>query len=139
PTPMVIKLVEARNPQAGAFRKAMLSLACHDGSTVRLQYIREVGAEPERLTGALRMRAGQRSFPLMRLASAAQGGDRPRVENYGAELPLAVLDAAAFVVEPDVSSGAGADSAPKPAPLLTAQAAGPALAALARLCRADVH
>src|SRR5262249_34351059 len=42
PAPTVIKLVEARNPQAGAFRKAMLSLACHGGSTVRLQYIRDV-------------------------------------------------------------------------------------------------
>jgi hypothetical protein len=135
----VVKLVEARNAQAGAFRKAMLSLTCRDGSTVRLQYIREVGAEPESLAGGLRVRAGQRSFPLMRLASAVQGGDRPRVENYGAELPLAVLDTAAFVVDTDASSGPGSDSPSKPSPLLTAQAAGSALGALVRRCRADVH
>ena len=89
-----VKLIEARDGRAAAFRKAMLSLTCRDATTVRLQYMHEAGAEDESEPG-LRVTAGERSFPLMRLGSAAQGGRRSaRVESHGAELPLAALDAA---------------------------------------------
>lgn len=132
-----VKLVEARDGEAGPFRKAMLSLTCRDEATVRLQYVREVGDAMESGPATLRVSAGERSFPLMRLGSAAQEGDQPRIEKLGAELPLAALGAAAFVIETNASSAESEGD--RPAFHLAVQAATPALAALARHCGVDAH
>ena len=139
PAVSAVKLIEARDVEAGPFRKAMLSLTCRDKTTVRLQYVHEVGAGAESLPPGLRVIAGGRSFPLMRLGGAAQGGNRPRVENHGAELPLAALDAAAFVIETNASSVQGPDSPAGPPVHLAVQAAAPALGALARHCSSGLR
>ena len=130
-----VKLIEAREGEGGAFRTAMLSLTCRDTATVRLQYMHEIVAGDESPPG-LRVTAGGRSFPLALLGSAAQGADRPRVESHGAELPLAALDAAAFVIETNAASGRSFDGAAAPSVRLAVQGAAPALAALARRCGA---
>jgi hypothetical protein len=131
-----VKLIETRDGTGGTFRRAMLSLTCRDATTMRLQYLHQVGAEAESEPAALRVTAGSRSFPLMRLGSAAQGqdGDRGRVENHGAELPLAALDAASFVIETAATSGLAANSPAPPSTRLAVQGAAPALGALARRC-----
>jgi hypothetical protein len=133
-----VKLIEARDVEAGAFRKAMLTLTCRDKTTVQLQYVHEIGAETESPPGELRVTAGGRSFPLTRLGSAAEGGNRSRVGNHGTELPLAALDEAAFVIETNAPSGHGPDSRPDspagPSVYLAVEVASPALGALARRC-----
>jgi hypothetical protein len=130
-----VKLVEAR--EGSAFRRTMLSLTCRDATTVRLQYMREAGAADER--PGLRVIAGERSFPLMRLASAAQHADDPRIASHGAELPLAALDAAAFVIEANATSGQSPDGPAAASVRVEVQAAAPALAALARRCASGIR
>jgi hypothetical protein len=131
----VVKLIETRDGKGGAFRRAMLSLICRDATTVRLQYLHQVDADTEGEPTALRVTAGSRSFPLVRLGSTAQGGNR--VENHGAELPLAALDAATFVIEASATSGQATDTPEAANARLTVQAAAPALGALARRCAGE--
>jgi hypothetical protein len=138
PDVSAVKLIEARDVEAGPFRTAMLSLSCRDKTTVRLQYVHEAGAGAESLPVGLRVIAGGRSFPLTHLGNIAQSGNRPRVENHGAELPLAALDEAAFVIETAQPSEGTADKAVR-GPVRLAVAAGPALGALARRCNSDVR
>ena len=57
------KLIEARDEDAGLFRRALVSLVCRDQAMVRLQYVREVGAETP--SAVFRLVAGGRSVPLM--------------------------------------------------------------------------
>jgi hypothetical protein len=128
-----VKFIEARDGPGGAYRTAMLSLTCRDRTVARLQYVHQVGAESESTAG-LRVSAGGRSFPLIRLAGAAQGDSRPRIEKHAADLPLAALDAAAFVIEANATSGQGADDPAASVGSLRVQAAAPVLAALARRC-----
>jgi hypothetical protein len=126
-----IKAIEAREGEV--FRKAVLTLTCRDATTVRLQYMHETGDAAESAPG-LRVTAGGRSVPLARLDSAARGTDRPRLATLGAELPLAALGAAAFVIETNAPSGKSSDGAGAPSGRLVVQGAAPALAALARRC-----
>jgi hypothetical protein len=133
-----VKLIEARDAEAGPFRKAMLSLTCRDKTTGWLQYVHEVGAGAEGLPAGLRVIAGGRGFPLTRLGVAAQDGNRPRVENHGAELPLAALAEAAFVIETAQPSEGTADKAAR-GPVRLTVAAGPALGVLVRRCNSDVR
>jgi len=111
----------------------MLSLTCRDASTVRLQYMHPVGAGNES-PAALRVTATGRSFPLTRLGSVAQGENHPRAESLGTEMPLATLEAAAFVIEASATSGQRPDSPVERSVRLSVQAAAPALGALARHC-----
>jgi hypothetical protein len=127
-----VKLIEARDGRA--FRRAMLSVTCRDTSTVRLQYMHEVGGETDGSPAALRVTAGGRSFPLRRIGSAAQDGNRTRVESHGADLPLATLDAAAFVIETSGSSDQSPDTSAALPIHVAVQGAAPALGALARRC-----
>jgi hypothetical protein len=46
-----VKVIEAKVPEAGAFRRTILRLTCRNPLTVRLQYGREVGAEKGSLPG----------------------------------------------------------------------------------------
>jgi hypothetical protein len=110
----------------------MLSLTCRDATTVRLQYLHQIGAATESEPTALRVTVGSRSFALVRLGDTAQGGDR--VENHGAELPLAALDAATFVIEASASSAQATESPEAASARVAVQAAAPALNALARRC-----
>jgi hypothetical protein len=126
-----IKAIEAKD--GSAYRKAALSLTCRDATTVRLQYMHEA-ADAAASPPALRFTAGGRSVALARLEDSARGADHPRLETLGAELPLAALDAAAFVIEPNATSGQDADGATSPSGRLSVQGAAPALAALARRC-----
>lgn len=134
PSVGAVKVVEARDGEGGAFRTAMLSLTCRNATTVRLQYIHEIGAEDENPPTALRVTAGERSFSLMRLGSAAPDADHPRRESHGAELPLAVLDATAFVIEANATSGQSPGGSTATPGRLAVQGAAPALAVLARRC-----
>jgi hypothetical protein len=126
-----VKVIEAKD--GNAFRKAVLSLTCRDTTTVRLQYMREAGDGEESAPG-LRLIADGRSLPLTRHGSGAQGADRPRLENLGAELPLAALDAAAFVIETNATSGQSPGGSTTTPGHLAVPAAAPALTALARRC-----
>src|SRR5689334_831665 len=125
-----VKAIEAK--EGSAFRKAALSLTCRDATTVRLQYMHEAAALES--SPGLRFTAGGRRLPLARLEDTARGADGPRLETLGAELPVAALDAAAFVIEPNATSGQDTDGATPPSGRLTVQGAAPALAALARRC-----
>jgi hypothetical protein len=131
-----LKAIEARD--GAAFRKAAFILACRDAITVRLQYMHETGDADQSPPG-LRVTAGERSVPLARLDSAALGADRPRLASDGAELPLAALDAAAFVIETHAISGQSPDGAAPPSVRLAVQGAAPALAALARRCTSGMR
>ena len=129
-----VKVIETRDGTGGAFRRATLSLTCRDARTVRLRYVPQVGAEAESEPAALRVSAGARSFPLVRLADAAPGENRPRVANHGAEVPIASLDAEAFMIEVVATSGQAPNSPAATSGPLVVQAAAPAVAALARRC-----
>ena len=133
-----VDLVETRD--GGAFRWAKLSLTCRDATTVRLQYARQARAEDESPAG-LRLIAGDRSVQLVRLANAAQGrgGDRWRAEGYAAELPLAALDAAAFAIETNATSGQSPESPAATSARVQMHGAAPALAALAQRCASGGH
>ncbi len=141
PDVSAVKLIETRDGAGGTFRRAMLSLTCRDATTVRLQYVHQVGADSETEAPALRVIAGSRSFPLTRVGSAAQGeaGDRRRVESLGAELPVAALEAATLVIETTSTSGQAADTPAAASSRLAVQGAAPALAALARRCGSGGH
>jgi hypothetical protein len=127
-----VKVVEATDGHV--FRTATLNVTCRNAATVRLVYMHEVGGEADGAPAALRLTAGARSFPLKRLGSAAQDGNRPRFEGHGAELPLATLDAAAFVIESNTPSGESSDSPAAASARVAVEGAAPALAALARRC-----
>jgi hypothetical protein len=128
-----VKLIETRDGTGSAFRRAMLTMTCRDARTVRLHYAHQVGAEAESEAAPLRMTAGTRSVPLVRLADAPPAENRPRVANHGAELPIAALDAAAFVIEVAATTGQATGPATSPAGLAV-QGAAPAVATLARRC-----
>jgi len=88
---------------------------------------------------AWRVTVGGRSYPLTRLGSAAQGDNGPRVENHGAELLFAALDAADFVIGTRAPSDQGPDSPAAPSARVTVQGVAPALGALARRCGSGAH
>ncbi len=133
-----VKVVEARAGESGAFHAAMLTLTCRDARTVRLRYEHEIGGDDASASSALRLTAGERSFPLMRLGGLAQAPNgRPR-ESHGAELPLAALAASAFVIETAATSGQGPDAPAVASAGVAVQGAAPALVALARRCTSRV-
>jgi len=131
-----VEVVETREGKGGTFRRAMLSLTCRNAKTVLMLYMHPVGAEAEGEPAALRMTAGMHSFPLVRLADTPPTENRPRIANHGAELPIAALDAEAFVIEAVTTSGQAAGSPAAASAGLAVQGAAPALAALARRCGA---
>jgi hypothetical protein len=131
PSVSALKAIEARD--GAAYRKAALVLTCRDATTVRLQYMHETRDGDESSPG-LRVTASERSVPLTRLDGAALGADRARLVSDGAELPLAALDAAAFVIETHAASGQSPYGAAPPPARLAVQGAAPPLAALARRC-----
>src|ERR1043166_849627 len=106
----------SRNP-----RWAMLSLACRDARTVQLQYAHQVAAEAESGAAPLRLTAGARSFVLMRLGDTPPAETWPRMVSHGAELPIATLDADAFVIEAVATSGQAPNSPAAPAAGLAVQ------------------
>ena len=130
PGASAVKLIESK--ERDAFRKAMLSLTCRDATAVRLQYVHEI--DESATAPGLRLTAGGRSFALARLGSAAQGANGPRFEAHGAEMPLAALEAAAFVIETNATSGQSPDSPAASSARLAVQGAAPALGALALRC-----
>jgi hypothetical protein len=133
-----VKLIEAKDVDAGAYRTTVLTLSCRNKAAVRLQYERAAGTGEESVPGELRVTAGGGSFPLTRVLGIAQSGNRLPREKYGTEIPLSALDDASFVIESVKSSGEMADSAAGPAVNLTVQASGPALGALARRCSSGI-
>jgi hypothetical protein len=129
-----VKLIATREGKGGSFRWAMLSLACRDASTVRLQYAQQVGAEGASEPAPLRLTAGARSYALVRLGDTPPAQNLPRMASHDAELPIAALDAEAFLIEADATSGQAPNSPAAPSAGLAVQGAAPALAALARRC-----
>ena len=130
-----IKLIETKDGNSGTFRRAMVSLTCRDAKTVGLHYVYQVGADADGGQAALRLIAGSRSFGLVRLGDGPQAANRPRVANHGAALPIAALDAEAFVIAAAATTGqAGPDGPAGSSAGLTVQGAAPAVAALARRC-----
>jgi hypothetical protein len=133
-----VKVIEARDPAAGLFRKMVLRLACRNAGAIRFQFVRELGADKATLSIPLRVRASGKDFPLTPGVAVAQSDDKPAVEVRTADLPLSVLTDAAFVVETAESA------APAPAPAaprfarLAAPTSGPSLGALVRRCGNDL-
>jgi hypothetical protein len=56
------------------------------------------------------------------------------MEGHGAELPIAALDADAFLIEAVATSGQAPNSPAPPSARLAVQGAAPTVAALARRC-----
>jgi hypothetical protein len=131
-----VKLIQTRDGKGGSFRWSMLTLACRDARTVRLEYAHQAAAAAESEPAPLRLTAGARSFALVRLGVATQDqrGDRPRMESHGAELPIAALDAEALVIAAVATSGEAPGNPAAPSAALAVQGAAPAVAALARRC-----
>jgi hypothetical protein len=131
-----IKIIEAKDVEAGAFRKTILRLSCLSPTTMRLQYGHEVGAEKASLPVQLRVAAGGNKFALGRGVTITQTDTRVPMVVHSADLPLSVLEDTAFVIEAAEPS----DQQPKRAavdagfPKLTAQASGPALGIFLRRC-----
>jgi hypothetical protein len=129
-----VKLIATREGNGASFRWAMLSLACRDARTVRLQYAYQVGARPESEPAAWRVTAGARSFALVRLGDTPPAEKQPRMESHDAELPIAALDAEAFLIEAVAMSSHDPSISAAPSAGLAVQGAAPAVAALARRC-----
>ena len=133
-----VKVIEARDPGAGLFRKMVLRLACRNAGAIRFQFVRELGADKATLSIPLRVRASGKDFPLTAGVAVSQSDEKPAVEVRSADLPLSVLTDAAFVVETAESA------APAPAPAaqrfakLAAPTSGPSLGALVRRCGNDL-
>jgi len=136
PSVSATKIIEAKDVEAGVFRKTILRLSCRNSTTIRLQYGREVGAETAALRPRFRVTAGGSEFPLERGVPVTPADNRVPMEVHSADVPLSVLQETAFVIEAAERS----DQQPKPAaadagfPKLTAQASGPALGMLLRRC-----
>jgi hypothetical protein len=133
-----VKVIEAKVPEAGAYRRTILRLTCRNPLTVRLQYGREVGAEKGSLPGRLRVAAGGSNFPLGRGVTVSQSDSKLPMEVYSADLPISVLDRGALVIEAVDSSAPTPDptAADRQSRRLTAQSGGPGLGELARHCNA---
>jgi hypothetical protein len=133
-----VKVIEAKVPEAGAFRRTILRLTCRNPLTLRLQYGREVGAEKASLPVRLRVTAGGSNFPLGRGVTVSQSDSRLPMEVYSADLPISVLGNGALVIEAAGSSGPSPDptATDGPSRRLTAQSMGPGLGELARHCNA---
>jgi hypothetical protein len=133
-----VKVIEARDPAAGLFRKMVLRLACRNAGAIRFQFVRELGADKATLSIPLRVRASGKDFPLTLGVAVSQSDNKPAVEVRSADLPLSVLTEAAFIVETAESA------APAPAPAaprfakLAAPTSGPSLGALVRRCGNDL-
>jgi hypothetical protein len=133
-----VKVIEARDPGAGLFRKMVLRLACRNAGAIRFQFVRELGADKATLSIPLRVRASGKDFPLTPGVAVAQTDDKPAVEVRTADLPLSVLTDAAFIVETAESAAAApAPTAPRFA-MLAAPTSGPSLGALVRRCGNDL-
>jgi hypothetical protein len=128
-----VKLIEARDTAAAPFRKAMLTLTCRDRTVVRLRYVHEVGTGTDSASTELHVRVGGRSVPFVHLAPE-WGVNSPRVESYETSVPLAALDEAAFVIEPNATSGQEDANPAGFAGSLRVHAAAPTLAVLGRRC-----
>jgi hypothetical protein len=132
-----VKVIEARDPGAGLFRKMVLRLACRNTGAIRFQFVRELGADKATLSIPLRVRASGKDFPLTP-GIVSQTDDKPAVEVRSADLPLSVLTDAAFIVETaESASPAPAPAAPRFAKL-AAPTSGPSLGALVRRCGNDL-
>ncbi|HEY2135286.1 MAG TPA: hypothetical protein VGH49_05325 [Xanthobacteraceae bacterium] len=136
PGASAVKLIEAKDDEAGAFRTTVLRLSCQDTTSVRLQF--ERGSGTDGLPDGLLVTAAGRSFRLARRMSATPSDDRRPLEKLSAALPLAVLDDPAFVIAASEPSDQTPDSATGQPVHLTAQASAPVLGALARRCRSGL-
>jgi hypothetical protein len=151
-----VKLVQWREPAAGAFRRIILRVSCATPETVRLQFAREVGAERASLPNRYRVKFGTNNLPLGRALKATPVADWLPLEVRIAYLPISVLREDALVIEAAPSSvkpsstasssatpSATSSSETSPAPAatvaaptatVTAQNIGSGLASLASRC-----
>jgi hypothetical protein len=127
-----VKIIEAKAPDAGSFRKIILRLACKNSLSLQFQYGREV----EKAGGPARLRvtAGAGSFALGSGVTVAQSGNPLPLEVRSAELPTTVLGDAAFVIEAAESRAAGPAATDGGFVKVTAQNVGPGLGTLAHHC-----
>jgi hypothetical protein len=134
----VVKVIEARDPAAGLFRKTVFRLACRNAGAIRFQFVRELGADKATLSIPLRVRASGKNFPLSPGVAVSQSENKPAVEVRSADLPLSVLTDAAFIVETAESAAPAPDPAAPRFAMLAAPGAGPSLGVLARRCGNDL-
>jgi hypothetical protein len=132
-----MKVIEARDPAAGVFRKTVLRLACRNTKTIRFQIARELDADRASLSIPLRVRASGKDFPLPLGVAVTQSGDKPPLEVRSADLPLSMLADEALIVETAESSVPAPVAAASRFAKLTAQTSGPSFVALLRRCGSD--
>ncbi|HKC33539.1 MAG TPA: hypothetical protein VKC16_08760 [Xanthobacteraceae bacterium] len=132
-----MKVIEARDPAAGVFRKTILRLACRNTKTIRFQIARELDADRASLSIPLRVRASGKDFPLPLGVAVTQSGDKPPLEVRSADLPLSMLADEALIVETAESSVPAPVAAAPRFAKLTAQTSGPSFVALLRRCGSD--
>ena len=146
--PSAVKLIEEN--RAGAFRKDYLRLSCRNGSTLRLLYGRDLGADAPVLPVRLRVTASAGTFVLGRPFRSATSGTRAPMELRSVDLPISVLGDPAFTIEvaetaaPALQGGKGAAADGNVAPVaeetpvsmatVKVQSAGAGLGELARRC-----
>jgi hypothetical protein len=130
-----VKMIQWREPAAGAFRRAMLRVSCAGADTVHFQFAREVGADKGSLPGRFRVEAGTTDRSLGRPVMARLADWLP-LEVRSADLPISVLGEPTLVIE----SAASASTSPEASAInvsankVTVQNIGSGLSALARRC-----
>ncbi len=134
-----VKIVQWREPAAGAFRRVLLRVSCSTPDTVRLQFAREVGAPRIGLPDRFRVKFGTSDLPLGRAVMTAPLTDWLPLEVRTAYLPISVLRETAMVIEATPTSAtssvpAASSASSAPAAKVTAQNTGPGLASLANRC-----
>jgi hypothetical protein len=148
--PSALKVIE--ESRGGAFRKDFLRLTCRDASTLRLQYLRELG--PDALVAPfastrLRLTASGGSFMLASPFRTAASGSGGPMDLHSVDLPISLLGDAAFTIEavgaatPAVEPGKGPTAGGNVTAVatqttavsrLTVQNDGPGLGELSRRC-----
>ena len=114
--PSAIKVIEEY--RAGAYRKDVLRLTCKTPGTLRFQYGRDTGAAAAGPAERLRVTTRGGSFLLGSASRTSPSDNRRPLDVRSADLPLSVLDDAAFTIE-------AADAAPEVAASSTPRGAAP--------------
>jgi len=133
-----VKVIQLREPAAGAFRRVILRLSCAGPDTLHLQVAREVGAERFSMPDRYRVKFGTTDLPLGRSITARLASDPLPLEVRAADLPMSVLGGATIVIEAATSASPSPDpsAVDAHAAKVTAENLGSGLSSLARRCTA---
>jgi hypothetical protein len=133
-----VKIIQWRDPAAGAFRRAILRLSCAGPDTLHLQFAREVGTVKSSPPGRFRVKFGATDLPFGRSMTANLTAGWLPLEIRGADLPISVVGEPTLVIEQATSASTSPEALANDASFtkLTAQNIGAGLDALAHHCAA---